>query len=213
MASKYPRNVVEMSLGGIAGEGPWSKGRKHTERIVTVTLIWPRPLIASRVAVQTHTFTQDGLDLSSLDWSEKVLFKESVEGPFGIVVQVSQSMTAQQITRVAGAIGEAVLKAAGSEAARMAIGPGLKALAKFPFTFMAGELSGLGQTPDVVAAGRTTLLPGKTQTLEIPLFVPEDIVKQTRNTRAGRTQPRNKTMHKQGESAGRVLLDLTYYRD
>ena len=214
MAATYRRNTLELHLCGIAGEGPWKRGSKRSERMVTVSLLWPRPLVASRVAVQTHTFTHAGLDLSDRDWSESVLFKENVEGPFGVVVQVSESMTAQQVSRLAGAIGDAVFRAAGSEAASVAVGPGLSALARFPFTFLAGEVSRLGKTAQVVAAGRITLVPGEHAVqIEVPLLVPEDVVRVGRSTRGGRTQTRRQTLHKAGDAAGVAQLKVAYYRD
>lgn len=213
MAQEYKRNVVEMSLIAIRGEGPWTRGGKSSERVLTVTLVWPRPLVASRVAVQTQSFSREGLDVAGLDWSERILFKETVEGPFGVIVQVSESLTAQQLAKVAGALGEVALKAAGSEAARVAVGPGLTALAKFPFTYLAGELSSLGKTAKVVAAGRATLIPGEPGVVEIPMVVPADVVRVRRSKRAGRMQTRRETLHKEGEAAGSVRLDVGYYRD
>lgn len=213
MAAMYRRNTMEMRMQGIQEAGPWSRGGKQSERLVTVSLVWPRPLIASRVAVQTHTFTRDGLDVASKDWSERILFKETVEGPFGVIVQVSQSMTAQQMTRVAGAIGDAVLRAAGAQAASIAVGPGLTALARFPFTFLAGEISNVGKTAKVVAGGRTTLLPDASGTIEIPLRVPEDVIQTRRSTRGGRMQTRRQTLHKAGDAAGKAILEIQYYRD
>ena len=213
MAVTHKRNTVEIQLRGITGEGPWRRGSKSSKRVVTVSLIWPRPLVASRVAVQTHTFTHQGLDLSAMDWSERILFKENVEGPYGIIVQISQSMTTQQIARVAGAIGDAVLRAAGSEAARVAVGPGMTALARFPFNYIAGEISNLGKTAQVVAAGRATLLPGAQEGMfEIPLQIPEDVVQTRRTTRGGRTQIRRQTLHKAQDPAGMAQLELIHYR-
>lgn len=213
MAVAYRRNVVEMSLNAIRGVGPWTRGGKPSKRVITVTLVWPRPLVASRVAVQTQTFSREGLEVAGQDWSERILFKETVEGPFGVIVQVSESLTAQQLAKVAGALGEGVLKAAGTEAARIAVGPGLTALARLPFTYLAGESSALGKTAKVVAAGRVTLMPGEPGVVEIPLVVPEDVVQVRRSKRAGRMQTRRETLHKQGEAAGLVRLDVGYYRD
>ena len=212
--AKYRRNTVEMHLRAIEGAGPWARGGAKVDRLVTVSLLWPRPLVASRVAVQTHAFHKDGLDLSTVDWSESALFKENVEGPYGVVVQISDSMTSQQVARLAGAIGSAVFRAAGSEAARVAVGPGLTALARFPFNFLAGEISNLGKDAGVVAAGRVTLVPeDKVRLVEIPLQVPEDVVQVRRSTRGGRSRTRRETIHKAGDPAGVAKLALQYYRD
>jgi hypothetical protein len=209
----YRRNTMEMRLQAIQGKGPWAQGGKISNRLVTVTLVWPRPLMASRVVAQTHSFTRDGLDVSGKDWSERILFKETVEGPCGVIVQVSESMTAQQLTRAAAAVGEAVLRAAGSAAASIAVGPGMTALARFPFSFLAGEISGLGKTAKVVAAGRITLVPGEhASVMEVPLQVPEDVVQLRRSTRGGRVQTRRETLHKAGDAAGTALLEVDYYR-
>lgn len=213
MARKYSRNVVEMSLKAFSGPGPWGRGGKSSEHVVTATLVWPRPLVASRVAVQTQTFTRDGCQVGDMDWSERILFKETVEGPFGVIVQVSESLSSRQLASIAGALGTIFFKAAASEAARVAVGPGLRALAKFPFDYLADELSTLGQTPAVIAAGRTTLLPGAAGIVEIPLVVPDDIVKRRRITRGGRRQTSREILHKQGDSAGNAILSLDYYRD
>jgi hypothetical protein len=212
MARKYNKNVVEMTLQGVEGSGPWAPRGKASQHVVTATLIWPRPLVASRVAVQTHTFTSEGCQTAELDWSERILFKETVEGPFGVIVQVSESLSAQQLTAIAGRLGKVFFKAAASEAARVAVGPGLSALARFPFDYLADELSSLGKTPSVVAAGRITIMPGKEGTVAVPLLVPEPITRQRRITRSGRRQTRTETVHKQGESAGEALLSLAYYR-
>lgn len=213
MARAYRRNTVELTLEQIEGAGPWGKGREGRERYVTASLVWPRPLVAGRISAQSWPFTHAGLDLHGRDWSEKILFKEKVEGPFGLILQISETLSAQQLARMAASIGQAVLQAAGSQAARLVDGPGLSSLAKFPFVFAGKELSQLGKTPQVVAAGRTTRMPGEGGMIEIPLTVPETIVRKRRTNRGGRMQTRTETLHKKGEPAGLVRLQAVYYRE
>ncbi len=213
MAATYRRNTIELTFEGVQGGGPWATGKKDVDRLVTVTLVWPRPLVAERVAARSFRFQPPGLDLSGRDWSERILFKENVEGPFGLVVQISGSLTAREYKRVAAALGGGLLRAVGSEAAGVAIGPGLTSLARFPFTFLAGELSSAGNAPDVMAAGRITLEPGTNGLVEVPLEITEDIVRLHRIRRAGRTQTRRETTHRQGDPAGVVQLNAVYYRD
>lgn len=212
MPDAIRKDTIELSLTGIEGGPAWASGRKKTQRLVTVTLIWPRPLVAERVATRQYAFVKDGLDLSGRDWSETILFKENVEGPFGVVVQVSQPLTSQELSRITAAMGGALLRAAGSEAAALVSGPGLSSLARFPFNFLAGELSSIGKVPKIVAAGRITLRPARPGRVEIPLTVPEDIVRVRSVRIGGRTQSRRETTHRKGAAAGIAALDAVYYR-
>ncbi len=212
MAVQYRRDTVELELKRIYGGGLWKQARKAVDRLVSVSLVWPRPLVAERVAARPHQFDRDGLNLEDRDWSERILFKENVEGPFGIVVQVSETLTAQQVAKITGALGAAVLQAAGSEAARLAAGPLLTSLARFPFTQLAGELSGFGKTPRVVASGRTTVIPGTPGPIDVDLTVPGDVVRVRRVRTGGRARTRREIIHRQGEPAGTVRLEATYYR-
>ncbi len=212
MTESYRRDTLELTLEGVDGDGPLSGKRKPEERLITVTLIWPRPLIAERVAARPHFFAEGGLDLSGADWSDCVMFKENVEGPFGMVVQISEPLTSQQAARVIADLGSALVKTAGTEAARVAAGPWLASLARFPFSHLAGELSGVGKSPKVVAAGRMTLRPGLSGPVDIPLQVPDDVVR-TRTVRTGgRSRSRRETLHRRGEPAGTVMFNSVYYR-
>ncbi len=208
----YRRTTLELTLESVQGGLAWATGKRTTERLVTATLIWPRPLVAGRVSAHALPFGKDGLDMAGRDWSERILFKEQVEGPFGLVIQVSESLTAQHLARVTAAIGAALLRAAGSEAASVAIGPGLTSLARFPFTFLAGELGAVGKAPAVVAAGRITLEPGTPGPVEVPLRVPEDVVRVRPARPGGRSQPRREVVRRRDDPAGTVRLDSVYYR-
>ena len=131
--SRYPRGTVELALESVRGEGPLaSGGARPTERLVTATLLWPRPLIAERVAVRTLAFERGGLDLSERDWTERILFKETVEGPFGLLLQVSEPLAATQVARLAAAFGAALLRTAGTEIGRLAANPWSATMVRFP---------------------------------------------------------------------------------
>ncbi len=212
MPNVIRRDTLELSLEGVQGGPVWATGRRETQRLITVTLIWPRPLVAARVATRQFAFTKEGLDVADRDWSERVLFKENVEGPFGVVVQVSQSLSSQELARITATIGGALLRAAGAEAASLVSGPGITSLARFPFNFLAGEVSGVGKVPRIEAAGRVTLQPGQGGPIEIPLTVPEDIVRVRSVRSGGRTQSRREITHRKGTAVGTIRLDAVYYR-
>ncbi len=213
MAAIYKRNTLELTLEGVQCPEPWdARQKKPVERLVTATLVWPRPLVAERVAARTFRFEGVGLNLDGRDWSERILFKENVEGPFGLVVQISSSLSTHAAQKLAASLGAGLLRAAGSEAAGIAVGPGLTSLARFPFTFLAGVIGDAVKTPSVTAAGRLTQEPGGDGVLEVPLVFQKDVAHVKRTRRAGRVQARREVIHRQGEPAGTVLLRAAYYR-
>lgn len=213
MAKRYPRDTLELTVEGMEDHCPRSLlNRNRAERLMIATLVWPRPLIAERIASRSFRFQPEGLDLSNRDWSERILFKERVEGPFGLIVQVTEPLSSRDLRRATAVLGQTLLKTAGSELARVAAGPWLTALARFPFTYLTGELSDAGKTPKIVAAGRRTLLPGASGPVEIPLLVPEDIVRTRRQRVGGRTRTRRETIARKGDPAGTVRLAATYYQ-
>ncbi len=208
----YRRDTLELTLEHVQGAESWAHQRAGAERLVMATLVWPRPLIAERVAARAYPFEKSKLDLAGRDWSERIFFKENVEGPFGLVIQVTEPLTAQELRRVTASLGDVLLKTTGTELARLAAGPWTATLARFPFTHLAGALSDAGKNPTIVAAGQTTILPGTPGPLEIPLSLPRDVTRVRRQRVGGRTRTRRETLHRKGDPAGTVRFDAVYYR-
>lgn len=210
--SRYPRGTVELSLASIRGDGPLAGGARAVERLVTATLLWPRPLIAERNAARTFTFSPEGLDLHERDWTDRILFKETVEGPFGLVLQVTEGLTAAQVGKLAAAFGAAMLRTAGTELGRLAADPWSAALIRFPLQHLAGELGWVGKAPAVVAAGAVTLRPGHATPIDLPLSVPADITRVRRSGPPGRVRTRREIRHRANAPAGTARVDASYYR-
>jgi len=82
---------LEITLAAI--EIPSLKRRSSSEHIVKATLLWPRVSIAAKTRETTLPFAKGILDIPSLNWCQKMLFKETVEGHFGLSLEISVPMT------------------------------------------------------------------------------------------------------------------------
>ena len=75
---------------------------------VTAALVWPRPGIARKLSVADRTFVARRFEPDPGSWVETVLFKEIVQGKFGIEISVSGRRSARA-RAFAGHLGGAVL--------------------------------------------------------------------------------------------------------
>lgn len=207
---KSERNTLEMTLDTVrlTAEEPES-----AERIVLATLLWPRPMISERVSSRVLTFRDGAADLAEKDWTERILFKETVEGTYGLIVQVTEPMSSGEVAKFFRQLGEALLKVSASEMAKLVSGPWLGALARIPLQILAEEVGAPGQGPKLAAAGRITLLPGEPGSLRIPLQTVRDQYRtETRRVGSRKITRRVKTASA-GEPAGEIVLQADYYKE
>ncbi|MDZ4199224.1 MAG: hypothetical protein U1E27_08070, partial [Kiritimatiellia bacterium] len=166
--------TLELCLNSLRLEGSFAK-LQPAERLVIATLVWPRPMIAERISSRPVRLLKGVSTLKESDWSERILFKESVSGPFGIVIRVTESLGAAKVSRFLAQWGGALLRLAGTETAKLAGDPWSASLARIPLQLFGTELSGVGKEPAVDAAGRTTVISGEQEgILRIPLVSPTD---------------------------------------
>lgn len=207
---KSERNTLEMALTSVRLSGA-EKGT--AERIVLATLLWPRPMISDRVSSRVVTFWDGAADLAEKDWTERILFKETVEGTYGLVVQVTEPMSSGQIAKFFRQLGEALLKASASEAAKLVAGPWLGALARIPLQILAEEVGASGSGPRLEAAGRIALLPGEPGNLRIPLQTVRDQYRTETRRVGSRKVTRRVKIASAGDPAGEIVLQADYYKE
>ena len=82
-------NGVELSTSAF--------GNGACKRMVTVELIWPRMQVASKSSLKLLSFAK-GLSVPT-GWIKRILFKESVEHRFGIVVRVTETVKATAVRK------------------------------------------------------------------------------------------------------------------
>jgi hypothetical protein len=208
--------VLEMSLEKVTIDNDKTKRKGHTRRLVIATLIWPRPLINDSVSVKTVDFQNNAADLSEMSWTEKILFKERVSGPFGLKIDVSDHLTESQAAEFIPFLGSSIFKHAGTEAKKMMETTFEGNLIKLPFEYITKMITdSAGKAPKTPNSGMVDLDPSKTWSkkrtvrIDIPLKAHTPIYKTTRNKR-GKGSNR-KLLVKAGDINGTVTVTAKLY--
>lgn len=209
----YKRRILELSLErvelNVAG-GRKKRGNKH---MIIACLTWPRPAIAERISVKTLEFENNTADLSRSDWTTRILFKETVQGTFGLEVSVTEQLSNSQVSEFIGFMASSILKLAGAEAGELAASSLGAGLIKLPFTYLSKLVSASGKKPaNMIATGTVDLRAdskwkaGKLVRIEIPLTAPETIYKTVRSRKHGELSTRRRTLLKAGAGNGTAVL-------
>ena len=78
-------------------EIPSLKHSRVNKHLLDMTLVWPRLGVSSKNYTLTIPLACGTCDATEWSWSNKVCFKESVEGTFGFKVALTETMTAANI--------------------------------------------------------------------------------------------------------------------
>ncbi|MCK5849574.1 MAG: hypothetical protein KAH23_01570 [Kiritimatiellae bacterium] len=189
--------------------------RKKGRHMVIATLIWPRPMIAERISVKTLDFEDNIINLKKSNWIARIMFKEKVEGPFGIEFNVTERMSDSEITKFLQFLGSSLMKLAGNEAKDLMTSSLAGGLVKIPFQHLDKFISKLGDKgPKIIANGSLVLHSEDTwnpssrknsaavKSFKVALTAPEIITQVTRTRRHGEIQSRRRTIMKAGEDNG-----------
>ena len=222
------RSVVEVLLEGVELVERGVQHGRTTRHMVLAALVWPRPAIAERTALKDLELPSGVIDLGSLDWTDRILFKETVEGPFGIKVDVTDVVTDNQVADFLRVMASAAVQLAGAEVAGLATAPFVKGLVKVPFQHGSKLIASAGKkAARVIARGQVDIgleegeeggdtggrlvARGEEVVIEVPLCAPARIERVTRSTSGGATRSRRRTVLKKGEPNGKALLRLRRY--
>lgn len=202
----FKRISVEIRLNAVrldaGGDG---------ERLLIATLVWPRPLIAERIASRPLKLESGRAAYDAADWSERILFKEQVEGPFGLVVRVTEPLSARAVARFLAQWGGALLRLAATESAKLAADPWSASLTRIPLQILAGDLGGAAKEPKIDAAGRITVPPGASGSVRVPLAAARNVYRVERRRVAGRSVTRRIRVAAESAPVGEAELELFPY--
>ena len=177
MANKNQKVTVEVLIAGAEIGG--IKLQPHlvkTTRLVTVDMICPRSSIAKKTAAKEVKFQKAKADLKGQGWTERVMFREDVDGHFGFAVQLSEVLDDEWFEKFLRATAKIALKEFRDLAKTYTVG--ISDIASAPIDALA-QLEGTYPGPKTVAQGVLDVTeemlpePGKTVTVEVPLHRPK----------------------------------------
>ncbi|MEX2381040.1 MAG: hypothetical protein WD490_01540 [Opitutales bacterium] len=166
---------MELKLGRILLQASKKKG--NAVHAAVITLISPRPGINDRTAVRVLPFAQGTADFTSVPFHQKILFKEIIEGPFGIRIEITEERKPEQLERFLRDMASSAIQAAGQYAALEA-SPWIRSFVRRPFASLSAELFDEDDFLSVLAKGGVDLHSSKLAAnypLRVPLSAPEEI--------------------------------------
>ena len=181
----HKRRVLELSIEELEIRETGARGTGR--HFVVASLVYPRPAIAAKTVVKEVAFEDRAAVFGSAEWTDRVLFKETVHGPFGLRVEVTAALNEGQVSRFMKFLGGALFKIAASEADALADGLPALAVAGLPMTYVSKYLSGKGENrPSTIAVGVTDMVvgpdwdPGHTMHVTVPLTAPSAVTRVVR---------------------------------
>ena len=177
MATKNQKVQVEVLLVGAEIGG--IKLQPHllkTRRLVTVDMVCPRSAIAKKTVAKEVKFQKAKADLKGQGWTERVMFREDVDGHFGLAVQLSEVLDDEWFEKFLRATAKIALKEFRDLAKSYTVG--ISDIASAPIDALA-QMEGTYPGPKTVAQGvldvTEAMLPeaGGAVTVEVPLHRPK----------------------------------------
>ena len=215
---KYKRRILEVTMEQINLRVAGNSSARTTQHLVTGTLRYPRPAIAEKVLAKPVGLDNGAVDLSAAGWMQRILFKETVQGPFGIGIDITTQLSDSQAGKLITAVSSAFLSLAGGEAADIAGEPWAAGLVRTPFDYLRKALSSSrGAAPRLVGAGSIDLCAdtrwqaGAVRKVNVPLTAVEDIYTVRRSRHRGTMQASRKKLLKTGEANGEIRLSVRTY--
>ena len=206
-AKKYDLEVHFLSLE----LSPALKLAKHTNHLLGIDLVCPRPTVARKSSERVLALEGGVFAPASQAWTESVVFKETINGRFGIAITISEALT--------DAVAESFFRTGASTLVKFLAGfagaavtvPNLDDIADIPFSSLTKAL-GKDRSPATIVRGcfdfpADASFPLRTA-IEVPLVAAGDIFRPVhRTTKAGDATSRQKILSK-GEAAGVCRLAL-----
>ena len=177
MATKSQKVTIEVLIAGAEIGG--IKLQPHlvkTARLVTVDMICPRTSVAKKTSAKEVKFQRAKADLKGQGWTERVMFREDIDGHFGFAVQLSEVLDDEWFEKFLRATFKIALKEFRDLAKTYTVG--IDDIASAPLDALA-QMEGTYPGPKTVAQGvldvTDEMLPeaGKSVTVEVPLHRPK----------------------------------------
>ena len=176
MATKNTKVAIEILFAGAQIDGILLQPHLvKTTRLVTVDLICPRSSVAKKSAAKEVKFRKAKADVKGQGWTERVMYREDVEGHFGFAVQLSEVLDDEWFEKFLRATAKIALKEFRDVLQKYTVG--ISDIASAPIDALA-QIEGTYPGPKTVAQGVLDVTedmlpePGQVAFVEIPLHRP-----------------------------------------
>ena len=194
--------LVRVTLSNKGGDALSAKTR-HT---LSATLVWPRTGIAARSYARAVELPGAERTYGEADWTDAILFKETVQPPTALELQLTVPLRDDTIAALLTAFAKAAVKRVADEVEDAV--PFVGDLAAAPIDAVAGLLAKQSD----LALGKGTLPLRSDADLatgverEVPLFAPRAITVASTGSRSRTGPARRRTIVRAGERVGTVVL-------
>ncbi len=212
------RRILELLLDNVQIPRRGRDGSGETRHMLHVSLVWPRMAIAHKTAAGVMILRDGVYRPDPESWTQRALFKEAVEGPFGVRVEVSEALSDTQWSEAVARLGNAVWTMAGTQIGGFAENPVTSLLWRAPFDALSRTATAAARKePRLIAAGTLDMQCDEWPALQdkrlaLTMRAPEDISRVSRRRVAGKLQSRRTTIIKSGETNGKTELLARVYR-
>lgn len=191
--------------------------QKAGTRTLEARLIYPRPTVAQKATTRILQFEDGAWTSKDKGWTERILFKESIQGDTGLEITLSEIVSDKNIEAALASGASSFIKILGSLAGEALTESYLGTFSDIPAAVLSKAITGSDQikitasaTQDIPFNQIANLKAGKVATIEVPLIskntIKESTTRLVKSSGGGTTS--SKIIAKKGEQIGTVLFTL-----
>lgn len=203
----YARNTLELTLEHFTLTAPKLPADAHFA--LRIALIAPRPMIVERSALRTVALQDKAWTQQAAPFYQRVLFKETVQGPFGIVLELSPPTDADGLDRWLREILATAVETA-AEVAAVDLATPMRGLIRNPFRLLGRSLRNPDEAETLASGGidASSEKQPETQLQTLTLTAERELVRTRTVMRGGRRRQVRTTLVAPGSPVAQVQLGM-----
>lgn len=212
------RRILELLLDTLRVPRHGRDSPGETRHMLRVSLVWPRMAIAQKISAGVIVMRDGVYRPDAGSWTERALFKESVEGPFGIRAEVSEALSESQWADALSRLGNAVWTMAGTQIGDIADNPLTTLLWRTPFDALSRTAAAATRNePRLIASGAMDMqcdawIALEEKRLDLSMRAPADVSRISRRRVGGKLQSRRTAIVQRDEPNGNIEFLARVYR-
>jgi len=179
-----------------------------SSHLLSAELIWPRVGIAQKAASQPCRLEKGHADFEKVNWGNRILFKENVEGKFALRISLTEVLDDEELEKFLRSFSGAALAFGADMLAPLY--PPFGKLVSAPIDYLAKDIEKYpGPTrlvEGLVELEAADFLENAEQSLTIRLMTSQSITQSVTRRVAGRVRHEKKSILSKGEPNGDITL-------